>query len=332
MTHAAAGGLTDVAGIRVGHWTDLAAGTGCTVVLCEGGAVAGVDVRGAAPGTRETDLLRPGSLVERIQAVLLTGGSAFGLDAAGGVMRYLEERGHGFPTASGPVPIVPAAVLFDLGLGRADVRPGAAAGYAACVAATEGPVAEGCVGAGTGAVVAKLHGRAAAVKGGLGTASRHLADGTTVAALVAVNAVGSIYDWASGKVVAGTGTPAAMSGQDLPLGTNTTIGVVATSAPLDKAGVNRLATAAHDGLALAIRPVHTLVDGDTLFALALPRPDAAPANAIALALAASEAVAEAVVRAVRAATSLHGVPAIRDLAGRDSPVRGPAPLIDSPHQ
>src|SRR5688572_8234046 len=183
--------LRDVPGLRVGHVTDADAVTGCTVVLATDGAIAGVDVRGAAPGTRETDLLRPGSLVGRIHAVLLSGGSAFGLDAAGGVMRYLEERGIGFPTASGPVPIVPAAVLFDLGIGRSDVRPDAASGYAACQAARETRVVEeGSVGAGTGATVGKLGGPGRAVKGGIGWAAARLPSGRLVAALVAVNALG----------------------------------------------------------------------------------------------------------------------------------------------
>src|SRR5436190_20247710 len=175
--------ITVIPGIRVGHWTDLEAATGCTVVLCERGAVAAVDVRGAAPATRETDLLRPGSLVEHVQAILLTGGSAFGLDAATGVMRFLEERGAGFATPAGPVPIVPSAALFDLGIGRADIRPDAAAGYAACQAAGE-LVAEGCVGAGTGATVAKEGGPDGAIKAGIGTACREWPDGTLVAALV----------------------------------------------------------------------------------------------------------------------------------------------------
>src|SRR5215207_6094857 len=171
------GSIADIPGIRVGHWTDLDAATGCTVVLCESGALAGVDVRGAAPATRETDLLRPGSLLGRAHAILLSGGSAFGLDAAAGVMRFLEERGKGFPTPAGSVPIVPAAALFDLSLGRADVRPDAAAGYAACLAASSN-VAEGCVGAGTGATVAKLNGPRGAVKSGIGTAAATLHDGT----------------------------------------------------------------------------------------------------------------------------------------------------------
>jgi L-aminopeptidase/D-esterase-like protein len=301
--------ITDVPGIRVGHWTDLDAATGCTVVLCEQGAIAGVDVRGAAPATRETDLLRPGSLVGRAHAILLTGGSAFGLDAATGVMRYLEERGVGFATQAGPVPIVPAAALFDLGIGRSDVRPDAAAGYAACQAAGE-TVAEGCVGAGTGATVAKLGGPGGAIKAGIGTAGRRLPDGTLVAALVAVNAVGGVYDPRTGEPIA---TPRTTTAAVQPLaGVNTTIGVIATTARLDAGGLNRLAISGHDGLALAIRPAHTVVDGDALFALSLPptgAPMATPADLLALGQAAAEVVAEAILRGVRTATPLHGIPA-----------------------
>jgi L-aminopeptidase/D-esterase-like protein len=299
-----------IPGLRVGHWTDLDAATGCTVVLCEHGPRAGVDVRGAAPATRETDLLRPGSLVGRAHAILLSGGSAFGLDAAAGVMRYLEERGVGFATHAGPVPIVPAAALFDLGIGRADVRPEAAAGYAACQAATD-EIEDGCVGAGTGATVAKLAGPGGAVKSGIGTAARRLPDGTIVSVLLAVNAVGAVYDPWSGAPLA---TPRLTIPDHRPLvGTSTTVGVIATSAALDAGGVNRLATIGHDGLALAIRPAHTSYDGDALFALSLPAPEAAAAapalDILALEQAVVEVVAEAVVRAVRAATPMHGIPA-----------------------
>ena len=309
--------ITDVAGIRVGHWTDLEAATGCTVVLCEHGALAGVDVRGAAPATRETDLLKPGSLVGRAHAILLSGGSAFGLDAATGVMRYLEERGVGFATQAGPVPIVPAAALFDLGIGRPDVRPDAAAGYAACQAAGE-TVAEGCVGAGTGATVAKLGGPGGAIKSGIGTACRQLADGTLVAAIVAVNAIGAVFDPRTGEPIASPRTTT--SGWRPFAGTNTTIGVIATTARLDAGGVHRLAISGHDGLALAIRPAHTVFDGDTLFALSLPAEDAlntAPAELLALGQAAAEVVAEAILRGVRTATALHGVPAAT--SPRDTP-------------
>jgi L-aminopeptidase/D-esterase-like protein len=298
-----------IPGMRVGHWTDLEAATGCTVVLCTAahGALAGVDVRGAAPATRETDVLRPGNLVGRAHAILLTGGSAFGLAAATGVMRFLEERGAGFFTQAGPVPIVPAAALFDLGIGRADVRPDATAGYAACLAASE-IVEEGCVGAGTGATVAKLGGWAGAVKSGIGSAAQTLADGTRIAAVLAVNAVGGVYEPRTGGALALPRT--SEPGAPVLGGTNTTIGVIATTAPLDAPGINRLASIAHDGLALAIRPAHTAYDGDTLFALALPAPESAATNPVTLGQAAVEVVAEAIVRAVRAATSLHGVPSI----------------------
>jgi len=297
--------ITDVPGLRVGHWTNLDAATGCTVVLCETGVLAGVDVRGAAPATRETELLRPGSLVGRANAILLSGGSAFGLDAATGVMRYLEERGFGFDTRQGPVPIVPAAALFDLGIGRADVRPDAEAGYAACMSASTA-VQEGCVGAGTGATVAKLGGPDGALKGGIGTASTVLPNGAIVAALVAVNAVGAIYDPETGQPIA---MPRTAATQPVAAATSTTIGVVATTAPLDAAGINRLATIAHDGLALAIRPAHTQYDGDTLFALSLPHATPEPIDPVLLGQAAVEVVARAVVRGVRSATALHGVPA-----------------------
>lgn len=313
MAGGAAGSLSDIAGLRVGHWTDQAAATGCTVVLCDPPAVAGVCVRGGSPGTRELDLLRPGTLVERVDAVLLTGGSAFGLDAATGVMRYLEERGRGFPTPAGVVPIVPAAVLFDLALGRADVRPDADAGYAACLHAGAA-LEEGSVGAGTGATVAKGAGMGGAWKGGIGTASRTLPNGTLVAALIAVNAVGSIHDPTTGSLIAGPRIAEAVSqpaGFSLLAGTNTTIGVVATTASLDKAQANRLAAGAHDGLALAIRPSHTLYDGDTLFALSVPQDQSSRADPVLLQQAAVDAVAEAVVRAVTHAIGLHGVPAVR---------------------
>jgi L-aminopeptidase/D-esterase-like protein len=304
-----AASITAVAGIRVGHWTHLEAGTGCTVVLCEAAVAVGVDVRGAAPATRETDPLRTGSQVGRAHAILLTGGSAFGLDAASGVMRFLEERGIGVPTHAGKVPIVSAAALFDLGLGRADIRPDASAGYAACHVASE-VVAEGTVGAGTGATVAKRLGQAGALKGGIGTAARTLEDGSVVAALVAVNAVGSVYDPWTGRPIA---EPRPTTQPEPPLiGANTTIGVIATNARLDSAAANRLATLGHDGLAMAIRPAHTQYDGDTLFAISLPIDDASGTRTefVALGEAAAQVVAEAIVRGVRAATPLHGVPAV----------------------
>jgi L-aminopeptidase/D-esterase-like protein len=267
-----------------------------------------VDVRGAAPATRETDVLRTGALVGRVHAILLTGGSAFGLDAAGGVMRYLEERGVGFTTMAGPVPIVAAAALFDLPVGRSDVRPDAQAGYAACRAAIA-HVEEGTVGAGTGATVAKAGGHENAWKGGIGTAACTLADGAMVAALVAVNAVGAIFDHDGPLAVPRGEKPELLQAFGRA---NTTIGVIATTAPLDNAGATRLAAQGHDGLARAIRPAHTAYDGDTLFALSLPGLEARQVDPLALGTAAADVVAEAIVRGVRAARALHGIPAISE--------------------
>jgi L-aminopeptidase/D-esterase-like protein len=316
------------AGLKVGHFTDARRPTGCTVVLCgEEGAVAGVDVRGAAPGTRETDLLKPDNLVERVHAVLLTGGSAFGLDAAGGVMRWLEARGIGLPVGPSRVPIVPTAVLFDLWVGDGHVRPDAQAGWAACDAATDGPVAQGSVGAGAGALVGKLHGPGRAMKGGIGCASLTV-EGITVAALVAVNAVGDVVDPATGCPVAGArtadgrrllGTTDALVRGELPpaliAGGATTIGVVATDALLTKAQANKLATMAHDGLARTIDPVHTMSDGDTLFALATGRASRSLHLTLLGALAA-RATAQAVLNAVEHATGLPGWPSARELRSK----------------
>ncbi|MBI4498588.1 MAG: P1 family peptidase [Chloroflexi bacterium] len=323
------GAITDVPGLLVGHWTDLEAVTGCTVVLSLQGAVGGVDVRGAAPGTRETDLLRPANLVQQVHAILLSGGSAFGLDAASGVMRYLEERNIGFPTRVARVPIVPAAILFDLAIGSATVRPDAAAGYQACLVAAAGAVAEGSVGAGAGATVGKALGMEHATKGGIGTASRVLSDGVVVGALVAVNAFGDVVDPRSGQVVAGPrhtegrgfvrttdiltlGRDRALAVSQETIPTNTTIGVVATNARLSKEQVNRLAQMAHDGLSWAVRPAHTMGDGDLIFALATGEV-ATDQSLTVLGTAAAEAVAEAILRGVTRARSLGGVPAVDDL-------------------
>jgi L-aminopeptidase/D-esterase-like protein len=299
------GDLTDVAGVRVGHWSDPVGLTGCTVVLLpDEGAVAGVAVRGAAPGTRETDLLDPGAMVPGVHAVLLTGGSAFGLAAADGVMRRLEERGIGLETAVGPVPIVPAAVLFDLTVGSPRARPDSAAGYAACLAAEEGtPCGSGPVGAGTGARLGKLFGPETAAPGGLGTASRRLPHGGTVAAVVAVNALGDVVD-EGGRVISGRGSEARLLTEGLPTlppvgGTNTTLAVVATDLPLTKPQAGRLASVAHDGFARAIRPVHTSYDGDTVFAVSTGRGEVAPEHLLVLEAAAVEVVAEAIRSAVR---------------------------------
>ena len=313
--------ITDVSGIKVGHYTDEKAATGCTVVLCEQGAVAGVDVSGSSPGTRETDLLRPGNLVEKVQAIVLSGGSAFGLDAATGVMGYLEERGFGYETSAGKVPIVPAAIIFDLNIGDASVRPGANEGYQACLAAGDGKVAEGCVGAGTGATVGKILGLDRAVKSGLGTASQKIARDVVVAALVVVNAVGDVIEPGTGKILAGPRKPDGhgfLSTSQLwkaefkeavpPF--NTVIGVVATDARISKAAASRLARVAQVGIARTIDPCHTMYDGDALFTISAGEKEA---DLGALGAAAAEVVAEAIVRAVQKAKTLAGVPAAKDV-------------------
>lgn len=315
--------LTDVPGLKVGHWTNLEAATGCTVVLCPEGAVAGVDVRGTAPGTRETDLLDPVCMIQQVHAVLIGGGSAFGLAAADGVMRWLEEHGYGFDVKVAKVPIVPAAILFDLALGRSDVRPDAAAGYAACEAATDGPVAQGNVGAGTGACAGKMLGFGQATKAGLGTASKKISGGIIVAVLVAVNPFGDVYDPQRQQIIAGTrymggfadsvNFAASMAGQmmsKLASGTNTTLAVVATNVKLSKSGATKVAQMAQDGLARTIRPAHTHFDGDTIFALSYGDKEADLSLVGALA---ADVLAEAVISAVMSAESLAGVPAARDL-------------------
>jgi L-aminopeptidase/D-esterase-like protein len=315
--------LTDVRGLRVGHHTDTRRPTGVTVVLTPEGAVAGVDVRGAAPGTRETELLSPLNSVETVHAIMLAGGSAFGLDAAGGVMRWLDERGHGVVVGPARVPIVPAAILFDLWVGDASIRPDAASGYAACENASDAPVAQGNVGAGTGCAVGKLFGIARAMRGGLGSASVTV-DGITVGALVAVNAIGDVIDPASGQAIAGArtadgsallGTMQALLRGDVPaplqVGAATTLGIVATDAVLTKAQANKLAQMAHDGFARAINPVHTMTDGDTIFALATGAAGRT-AHLTLLGAFAAEVMATAIVRAVRAATALPGLPAAGD--------------------
>lgn len=303
------GSITSVRGIRVGHCTDGRRATGCTVIIADAGATAGVDVRGAAPGTRETDLLAPCNLVDRVHAIMLSGGSAFGLDAASGAMRYLEERGIGIDVGVARVPIVPAAVLFDLDSGDPGIRPDAAAGYQACVAASASPPAEGNVGAGAGATVGKLFGRHRAMKGGVGSAALTV-HGLTVGAIVAVNAVGDVIDPATGRVLAGARSAdgsslldarAAILAGELPValleGTATTIGCVATDAVLTKAQAQKLAQQAHDGLARTINPVHTRYDGDTLFALGTGA-SGRPGNPLLLGMLAAEVVAIAVQRAI----------------------------------
>jgi L-aminopeptidase/D-esterase-like protein len=317
------GSITDIAGVLVGHDTDMAGVTGCTVVLCPPGTVGSGEVRGGAPGTRETDLLRPGTLVQEINAVLLTGGSAFGLAAADGVMRFLAERGSGFDAGVATVPIVPAAVLFDLDIGDASARPGPESGYRACLAAL-GDVAEGTVGAGTGATVAKLEGPGRALKGGIGTASVREGD-VVVGALAAVNALGEILN-EDGTVLAGvrpeTDGPAASpergSGGDWPAKppgppqgpTNTTLVVVATNARLSKERAHLLSLAGHEGLAATVRPAHTMWDGDTVFALATGQADADQRSVEALA---TRSVGEAIRRSVLQATGIGGFPSIQEL-------------------
>jgi L-aminopeptidase/D-esterase-like protein len=303
--------ITAVSGIRVGQFTDPAGLTGCTVVLCPPGTVGSGEVRGGAPGTRETDLLRPGMLVQEVNAILLTGGSAFGLAAADGVVRFLEEHGIGFETPAARVPIVPGAVLYDLDVGDPKARPGPEDAHAACEGATD-TVEEGNVGAGTGATVAKLHGPERAAKGGLGTASLSEGD-LVVGAIVAVNAVGEILD-EEGEVLAGArpGEDEPTAGEpQLPFGTNTTIGVVATNGRLSRERAHLLALAAHEGMDRAIRPAHTMWDGDTVFSLATGETDAPQPDLEEMTV---NVMAEAIRRAVRAARSIPGVPAIGDLS------------------
>ena len=318
--------ITDVAGIEVGHWSDRDALTGCTVVLSRAGAIAGVAVRGAAPGTRETDLCRPGTLIERVHAVVLCGGSAFGLEAASGVARALADLGVGYDARGVTVPIVPAAVVFDLALG--DVSwPDVAAGRAAVEAASDGaggPVERGCVGAGTGATVGKVLGMERATKSGLGTASVDAGGGIVVGALVVANAGGDIVDPETGAVVAGTRAPDGGGFADSvalvrrgfappPPLEQTTLAVVATNAPLTVEQANHVASVAHDGLARTIRPVHTMHDGDTVFAMATGSSGASePLDSLAvtrLAVLAVDAVEHATLDAVRSATPAGGLPA-----------------------
>jgi L-aminopeptidase/D-esterase-like protein len=324
--------LTAVPGIKVGHHTLTERPTGCTVVLAEAGATAGVDVRGSAPATRETDLLSPVNLVQIAHAIVLSGGSAFGLDSASGVMRYLEERKIGFGFGSAYVPIVPAAAIFDLSVGDGRIRPGADCGYQAARAATDAPVPEGSVGAGAGATFGNSGGRGHAMKGGVGTAAIGLPNGLIVAALVVVNAFGDVIDPATGQVVAGaraadgksfldarkllrTGGGAPPAGRE-----NTTLGVVATNARLTKTQATRVAQMAHDGYARALAPSHTPGDGDAIFVLATG--SAVAGNTAGqdvgqdtgqIGALAADVIAEAIVRAARQATGVQGFPALRDL-------------------
>ena len=318
--------ITDVAGIRVGHWTNRRAATGCTVVLCPPGTVGGVDVRGAAPGTRETDLLRPENTIQEVHAILLSGGSAFGLAAATGVMEELAGRGVGFSFGGHTIPIVPAAILFDLGIGR-PAHPDADAGRRAVRRARSGAIELGSVGAGTGATIAKSAGREHALKGGLGTASELLDSGVIVAALVALNAVGGVRDPRTGEQIAAprgkrrefqdldelvraTPAPAPTPGE------NTTLAVVATNARLTKTQANRLATVAHDGFGSAIWPVHTRADGDVIFGLATGEVEVSAAELTGIEAYATRAVERAIVSAVRSAQSLADTPSVAEWRGR----------------
>jgi L-aminopeptidase/D-esterase-like protein len=325
--------LTDVSGLQVGHYTRPEAACGVTVVVCPAGAVAAVDVRGAAPGTRETDLLNPVNLVEKAQAVVLAGGSVYGLAAADGVVGWLAERGLGFPLEQGHVaPIVPSAVLYDLGRGSTFIPPVSAQwGRLACEAAAVGPVAMGCVGAGTGA-------RAGAIKGGAGTASRVLEGGLTVAALVVVNSFGSSVDertgrlWECGLEIDGEFGPRVLRSVRLPAlpdgapAHNTTLGIVATDAILTKAQAQKVAQMAHDGLARAIRPCHTMFDGDTIFCLATGKQPLTQARGFFAAAAgqaisvighgAADCMARAIVHAILSASSSYGICAFKDLETR----------------
>ncbi|WP_400163582.1 P1 family peptidase [Brevibacillus sp. TJ4] len=318
------GTIVDVPGVKVGQMQDLTAMTGCTVVVLEEGSPCGVDVRGSAPGTRETDLLNPINMVEKVNAIVLTGGSAFGLDSASGVMRFLEEQGIGHPVGVGVVPIVPAAVIFDLSFGSAKVRPDQKMGYEAAKIASKNPVKQGNAGAGTGATVGKLAGGNRAMKGGLGSASVRLPNGLVVGAVVAVNAVGQVQDPVTGEILAGARDDQGQirdalswmieqSAPPVPSGTNTTIAVVASNANLNKTQANKVAQMAHNGLAKSIFPVHTMSDGDTVFAVATGGVDAS-VNLVGTLSA--EVLAAAVVNAIKAAEGAEGLPAYRDLASR----------------
>ena len=321
--------ITDIPGIEVGQAQDELALTGCTVILCRKGAVGGVDVRGSAPGTRETDLLNPINLVNKVHAVVLAGGSAFGLDAASGVMKYLAEQKIGYGFGGNRVPIVPAAILFDLGLGKSARHPDLEMGYAAALAANSGPVSEGNFGAGTGAAVGKIFGMGGAMKSGLGTASIEIGGGVIVGAIVAVNAFGDVLDPVTGKIIAGARPaklgPLKLGGEaqfantlevmksftgrtilNLATGGNTVIAVVATNARFDKAQATKMAQMAQDGSARTIRPAHTMLDGDTVFALATGQKKA---DVSIVGAYAAEVLAQAIVRAVKAATPAGGLPA-----------------------
>jgi L-aminopeptidase/D-esterase-like protein len=309
-------GLTDISGIRVGHISDFDAVKGCTAILCPAGAVAGVDISGSASSTQETPNLDPSHVTGQIHGILLTGGSAFGLEAAAGVRRYLEHEGFGFDTGIAKVPIVPAAVIFDLGIGKANIRPNSAMGEAAARMATADAVKEGNVGVGTGATVGKIRGMKCATKAGVGSYTVALPGGVLVSALVVVNAFGDVRDPATGKIVAGARVSAESTEflntveemkRKAPAGwagKNTTLGVVATNAKLNKVEANKLARFASLGMARSIYPVNTSFDGDTVFAMSLGEQQA---DLNVLGVAAAEALAESILRAVRLAKTLSGV-------------------------
>jgi len=324
--------ITDVRGIEVGHAQNDEALTGCTVILCRKGAVAGVDVRGGAPGTRETDLLNPVNLVEKVHAISLAGGSAFGLDAASGVMQYLEENKIGFNTGVARVPIVPSAILYDLNLGQADVRPDSAMGYEAAASASSAPPSEGNVGAGTGASVGKMFGAKLSTKSGEGTASINIGGGVVVGALVAVNTWGDVVNPHSNEIVAGLRSgkvgpmrvggkeyfantltmmkkPAGRNLMKLATRSNTVIGVVATNAKLTKAQATKVAQMAHDGIARTIQPAHTMLDGDVIFALST---GSRKADVTSVGAFAAEAMVQAIIRAVRMASPAGGLPGLNN--------------------
>lgn len=313
-------GLTDIPGIRVGHATDLEGLTGCTAILCTGGAVAGYDIRGGATGTQEMDVMSPFHVTDKVHAVVLAGGSAYGLEAASGVRRFLESQGVGFKMASAVVPIVPGAILYDLGIGKANARPTREMGEAAAAMAKDAPVAEGCVGAGTGATVGKMLGMKQAMKSGIGSATVELSGGLLVSAIVAVNAVGDVLDPENGRILAGARTAPGSrefagsarlmkerGGASVRPRSNTTLCVVATNARFTKVQATQMAQRAHHGMVRAISPVHTTMDGDLAIALSLGD---LSANLDACAVAAGEAVASAIARAVRAAKSMGGVPGL----------------------
>ena len=327
-----AGAITDISGIKVGHASDFEGITGCTVVLCEHGAVAGVDQRGGGPGTREIALLNPVNNVQQVHAIVLAGGSAFGLDAAGGVMKYLEENNIGYQTGVAKVPIVPSAILFDLAVGDPKARPTAEMGYTACQNASDAPPAQGSVGAGTGATVGKLLGPKQGIKSGIGSASIEIGGGVTVGALVAVNAIGDIVDPGTGKIIAGARPiqkgPIKIGGDgffadslalmsstvgrslfSLSDRANTVIGVVATNANFDKAKMTKIAQMAQNGVVRCVRPANTMHDGDTMFALSLGKKKA---NINIVGAYAAQAVQMAILNAITHATSLGGIPAISD--------------------